>query len=66
MQLFFQTVTEIILDSLKNKQHLEVIVTKLFHCLRILQKFIRIFFFESIAHKSSQGFLFAFEGHYND
>lgn len=54
MQLFFQSITEIISDSLKSKQHLEVIMTKLIHCLRILQKSVKIFFFDSIAHKSSK------------
>lgn len=53
MQLFFQSITEIISDSLKSKQYLVVIMTKL-----ILEKSVKIFFFASIAHKSSKSVCF--------
>lgn len=48
MQLFFWSITEIISDSLKSKQYLEVIMTKL-----ILEKSVKNYFFAFITHKKA-------------
>lgn len=58
MQLFFQSITEIISDSLKSKQYLEVIMTKL-----VLEKSVNFFFLHPELIKVVKGF--AFEGHRN-